>query len=273
MRALEHASLELEREDFDDAEATRWLRMLLAPGSSLGGARPKASVVDERGRLWIAKFPSRADTHDVGAWERVLHELARRAAIEVPEAIATQLGAKHHAFLSRRFDRIESGQRLHQASALTLLERVDGDDASTGASYLELADVIVQRGAEVRRDLVQLWRRIVFFCCVSNCDDHRRNHAFLLEARGWTLAPAYDMNPDPDGDGLSLNIDEHSNSQELELARSVAPSFRVHSREAEAIIALTRRIVSDWRLVAQESGIGSAERDRMERAFSVAERD
>src|ERR1041385_5645804 len=133
--------------------------MLIAPGRSLGGARPKASVLDPSGRLWLAKFPSTNDDYDVGAWESVVHALATRAGIDVAEAKRQRFGSRHHTFLARRFDRTATGGRIHFASAMTLLDRDDGD----AASYLDLATILVQGGANPARDLEQLWRRIVFF--------------------------------------------------------------------------------------------------------------
>jgi len=272
LRDLEYASLQLEREDADaHPDHAKWLALLVAPGSSLGGARPKASVVDQLQRLWIAKFPSRHDTDDVGAWEAVVHTLARRAKVSVPEARSQRFGSRHHTFLSRRFDRTDGGRRLHLASAMTLLERRDGDDADDGVSYLELADLLIRLGGNPAADLEQLWRRIVFSVCVSNTDDHLRNHSFLLSARGWVLSPAYDMNPDPFGEGLKLNISELDNTQDLDLALDVAPHFRLSHGAAKAIVEEVRQVVRGWRQVAQVRGLSRAECDRMRWAFRVAD--
>lgn len=274
LRTLEYASRQLEEEDAaEHPEYDTW-RMLIDPGSSLGGARPKASVLDETKRLWIAKFPSKADLNDVGAWEGILHELARTANICTSETKVQKFGSEHHTFLSRRFDRTEGAEELerrHFASALTLLERDDGASAATGASYLELAEVLKQRGARTAADLEQLWRRILFNVCVSNCDDHLRNHGFLLERDGWSLAPAYDMNPDPDGRGLNLNISESDNAQHLELVMKVAVDFRVKSAKADEILAEVIRAVRGWRNVATAHKISRSEQDRMKRAFRIAE--
>ena len=275
LRELEAASLQLERDGVeDDPDYGHWLRMLIAPGGSLGGARPKASVRDEAGALWIAKFPSRHDEEDVGAWEWVLHQLAQRAGIVVPEAQARKFGSRrgHHTFLSRRFDRTTQGRRLHFASALTLLGRSDGEDAEAGASYLELADLLIQSGAQTGADLEQLWRRMVFYVCVSNTDDHLRNHGFMLDANGWALAPAYDINPDPHGAGLRLNISETDNAQDLELVLSVAAFFRIKAPRAREIRREVASAVQTWRDVAGEFGLARAAQDRMRRAFRVAER-
>ncbi len=268
LRELEHACLQIERDDADeDPDYGKWLRMLIAPGGSLGGARPKASVLDERNRLWIAKFPSRGDMVDVGAWEGVVHELAGRAGVVTPEAQTRRFGSPHHTFLSRRFDRTERGERLHFASAMTLLERGDGDNAAEGVSYLELSDLLIRLGASTTSDLEQLWRRIVFFVCVSNTDDHLRNHGFMLEPNGWSLAPAYDLNPDPHGEGLRLNISESDNAQDLGLVMDVAPFFRVKPTRARKIIGEVVSAVRGWRNLAKARGLSRSEQDRMEPAF------
>ncbi len=278
LRELEHASLQLEREGVeDDPDYGRWLRMLIAPGGSLGGARPKASVRDERGRLWIAKFPSRNDADDVGAWEQIVHQLAERGGVVVPEAQLRRFGSSksgghnHRTFLSCRFDRTADGKRLHFASAMTLLDRVVGQGADDGVSYLELADLLIRLGAKPQADLAQVFRRIVFAICVSNTDDHLRNHGFMLEATGWALAPAYDMNPDPHGAGLKLNISETDNAQDIDLALSVAPVFRVKQKHAREIVSEIARAVNQWRSVAASHGLSRVAQDRVSRAFRVAQ--
>lgn len=278
LRELQQASLALEREGVeDDPGYSRWLRMLIAPGGSLGGARPKASVRDERGHLWIAKFPSRNDQDDIGGWEQVVHDLAERSGLVVPGAQLGRFGSSksgghgHHTFLSRRFDRTESGGRLHFASAMTLLDRVDGQGADDGVSYQDLAELLMRLGSNTSADLEQLWRRIVFSICVSNTDDHLRNHGFMLEPTGWALAPAYDMNPDPHGAGLKLNISETDNTQDLDLALSVASVFRVKKKRAQDLITEIVGVVKEWRSVATHHGLSRTAQDRMRRAFRIAE--
>ena len=273
LRELEQASLEIEKEGAEsDRNYRRWLRILIAPGGSLGGARPKAGVLDAQGRLWIAKFPSRGDTLDTGAWELVIHSLAERAGVIVSQAAARAFNTPRHTFLTRRFDRAEDGRRVHFASAMTLLNRKDGDDASSGASYLELAELIIKQGAYPDRDLEQLWRRILFFVCVSNADDHLRNHGFLLVQGGWALSPAYDMNPDPYADGLKLNISDVENAQDIGLVLEVAPYFRIPSRRAQDIVSEVVAAARGWREAAQKMGISRSEMESMERAFRVAEK-
>lgn len=238
---------------------------------------PRPAGRDERDRLWIAKFPSRNDDDDIGAWELVVHSLAERAGVVVPEAQLRRFGTSksagqgHHTFLSRRFDRTDGGGRLHFASAMTLLGRVDGQAADDGVSYIELADLLMRLGSKTTADLEQLWRRIVFNICVSNTDDHLCNHGFMFEPTGWALAPAYDMNPDPHGAGLKLNISETDNTQDTELALSVASTFRVKKKRAHEIIAEIAEAANQWRSVAKCHKLSNPAQERMRRAFRVAE--
>jgi serine/threonine-protein kinase HipA len=272
LRELEAASLALERDPENTApEADAWLRMLIAPGGSLGGARPKASVVDPDRHLWIAKFPSARDDYDVGAWELVLHTLARSCGLQLPASLARRFANPHHTFIVKRFDRTASGRRLHFASAMTLTGHADGDDASAGASYLEIARVVIEHGAQPEADLRELWSRVVFNVLVSNTDDHLRNHGFILvPLKGWRLSEAYDMNPVPDSQGLTLNISEADNALDLELVRSVAPYFRVRVRQANEIIERCRGVVKQWPKVAKQLGIPAREQKRMAAAFQLA---
>ncbi|MFJ5385782.1 type II toxin-antitoxin system HipA family toxin [Pectobacterium sp. CHL-2024] len=272
--ALERASRALE----DDPENTtlvgqEWLRMLIAPGGSLGGARPKASVADNNGCLYIAKFPSTRDEYDVGGWEMVVNALATGCGLNVAAAEARKFASDYHCFMVRRFDRTETGQRLHFASAMTLTRHQDGEDASTGVSYLELADVLIRQGAQTNVDLKELWSRIVFNILVSNTDDHLRNHGFILvPGRGWRLSAAYDMNPTPWSDGLKLNITEADNALDLELAREVAGYFRLNQAAANEIIAHFCGIVSQWRTIADRLHLPFREQEQMAEAFRAAER-
>lgn len=272
LRELEYASLQLERaEASEDPDYLKWLALLVAPGSSLGGARPKASVVDQQQQLWIAKFPSGQDTHDVGAWEAVVNTLAAQAGLQVAEGRAQRFGSRHHTYLSRRFDRGLDEQRIHFASAMTLLGYQDGTNHQDGASYLEMAELLAAQGANATEDLTELWRRIVFNICISNTDDHLRNHGFLLTPEGWRLAPAYDLNPIPHGQGLRLNISENSNALDLDLAREVAPYFRLKPVRAENILAQVIAAVSGWRSLAESYYLGREEQDRMHSAFRVSQ--
>lgn len=267
LRELEYASLQLEKEDaINDPEYIKWLSMLIDPGSSLGGTRPKASVLDEKGNLWIAKFPSSKDDKNTGAWEMVLHELAKVCGIHVPDARLLKFSGKHHTFLSKRFDRIKD-KRIHFASAMTLLGYQDGADFHDGLSYLDIVAFIIQQGALVKADLEQLWRRVVFNILVSNTDDHLRNHGFILTNNGWQLSPAYDMNPNEMGSGLTLNISENSNEQDISLALETAKHYKLKKDEAIKILNDMQLEIAKWRTVAKKMGISSGEIEQTKRAF------
>ena len=235
-------------------------------GSSLGGARPKASVVDPDGELWIAKFPSLKDAIDVGAWEMVVHDLARQAGLKVPPCQTAKFFSTQHTFLTKRFDR-EGTSRIHFASAMTLLGYSDGYSHKNGVSYLELAEFIIRNGASVGKDLEELWRRIVFYICVSNTDDHLRNHGFLLTAKGWRISPAFDINPVRKATGLHLNISEKDNSLDVNLALEVAPYFRLSKKRAEEITTEAKKSVKNWNVVAEKYKISKGERDLMADSF------
>ena len=272
LRELETASLKLEEEGIeDDPKFAEYLKLLFAPGSSLGGARPKASVLDPEGSLWIAKFPSKEDSKDVGGWEAVVYELALKCGLNVPLAKAERFANKHHTFLVKRFDRLPGEKRVHFSSAMTLLQHKDGDNHESGASYLGLVDFIISNGApsKVNRDLEELWKRITFSVAVSNSDDHLRNHGFLLSEEGWELSPAYDINPNEMALGLSLNISNASNALDFDVVKSVAKDFRVDLKRADDIIAKIINEVSSWEKVAEQFGIPRSDRQRMEKAFKI----
>ena len=193
IRGLVAASSEIEKsEDENRLPEMRWIAQLVQPGSSLGGARPKASVIDENKILYIAKFPSRKDDYDAGLWEHFSHLLAKNAGINAADTRVISTSDKYHTLLSRRFDRRADGKRIHFASALTLLGLNDGDNANTGHGYLDIVDFILQNCTNVESNLQELYRRVAFNICIGNSDDHFRNHGFLLTAKGWTLSPAYD---------------------------------------------------------------------------------
>lgn len=273
LRELENASLQLEREDaIQNPNYSKWLGLLIGPGSSLGGARPKASVVDKDGHLWIAKFPSYGDEKNSGAWEMVLHQLARECGIIVSDARVQRFSGKQHTFLSKRFDRTETNQRIHFASAMTLLGYQDGADHADGVGYLDLAGFIVQYCPAAKENLEQLWRRMMFNILVSNTDDHLRNHGFLLTPGGWRLSPAYDMNPNELGHGLTLNISENSNEQDIALALSTAGHYQLKKDKAGEILIKMQQTISGWRTVAKKFGISNGEIEQTKRAFRLAER-
>jgi serine/threonine-protein kinase HipA len=271
LKELERVSLKLEEEDIiDDPEYLKWLSMLIAPGASLGGARPKASVVDNDGKLWIAKFPSKNDLGDVGGWEIVTYELAVAAGINMSECKVQKFSSDYYTFLTKRFDRTPDENRIHFSSAMTMLGYTDGKDYSDGASYLELVEFIQNHGANVSSDLEQLWRRIVFSICVSNTDDHLRNHGFILKDEGWVLSPAYDINPVETGTGLKLNISDEDNSLDLDLAIEVSEYFRLSEKRANEIIEEVKTAVRNWRDVANKYGISRNEQELKSMAFRAA---
>jgi serine/threonine-protein kinase HipA len=267
LRTLEEASLRLEEDDaYDSPEYSSWLNLLISPGSSLGGARPKASVIDPEGQLWIAKFPSRKDERDIGGWEFVVNELAINAGLNVAKGQARKFTQNNHTYLTKRFDR-KINNRIHFASAMTLLGYTDGADAAAGVSYLNIAEFIMRNDSQPDKDLEELWRRIVFNIAVSNSDDHLRNHGFLLTPDGWILSPAYDINPIPLSRGLSLNISEYENTLDLDLAREVAEKFRVIPGRREQIITEVTSAVSQWTKFAAKAGISRNEMQKLESAF------
>lgn len=266
---LQVISLRLETdEDVVDDEHIKWLNMLMAPGSSLGGARPKASIRDNNNDLWIAKFPSASDTKDVGGWEMVVHTLAVRCGLNIAEAKAERFANKYHTFLVKRFDRNKT-QRIHFASAMTMLGYTDNRDEHASVSYLELVEFLSKQGARIKEDLEELWKRIVFSIAVTNTDDHLRNHGFILTEKGWILSPAYDINPNEQGVVLSLNISDSDNSLDYDLALEVAEYFRLKKDEAEKIIEDIKSKVVDWKAVANNYDIPKSEHLIMEKAFNT----
>lgn len=264
LNKLEESSLKFESEK---GAEEKWLQMLLAPGSSLGGSRPKANVMDKNGNLWIAKFPSRMDGIDKGAWEAVVCKLARMCGITVSDFFIKKCTSKYHTFLTLRFDR-KKKMRIHTASAMTMLGYSDGN--AENASWLEIAEFIIKHGNNVKADLEELWRRLAFSIAVSNSDCHLRNHAFILDKnRSWNLSPAYDINPDPFATGLALNANENNNSLDFDLALSVAPYFRVNSKAAKEYLQLVKRNVAKWEQIAAEFKIPKKEMQKMARAFML----
>jgi len=268
LKDLENACIKIENDEIiNDPEYLNWLNLLIAPGSSLGGARPKASVLDNENNLWIAKFPSKNDDKDIGAWEMVVHKLAKSAGIELPTAKIEKFSSRRFTFLTKRFDRTNRRERIHFASAMTLLGHTFGDDFKTGASYLELVEFLMKNGARINQDLEELWRRIVFSICVSNTDDHLRNHGFILSSEGWTLSPAYDINANETGTALRLNISENDNFLDLKLAIDVAKYFRLSPKRSKQIISEVTGSVKNWKKVAEEIGISKIEQEIMNKAF------
>nr|WP_233956937.1 HipA domain-containing protein [Pectobacterium versatile] len=268
LRELEHAAMNIERDDnIDSDDYYRWLKMLISPGSSLGGARPKACVTDSDGHLWIAKFPNQNDTFDVGAWEMVCYQLALAAGVDMFPSEIRKFSSEYHTFLTKRFDRV-GDKRIHFSSAMTQLQYYDGEQ-SDGASYLEIAEFLSNSGAQTKADLAQLWRRIVFNIAVSNTDDHLRNHGFLLTDKGWKLSPAYDLNPIVGKHGLHLNITDTANELDYALAFEVIDFFRLSREDATRIYDEVLGAVKGWQTVANQLGINRSEQLAKQEAFNV----
>jgi len=262
LRTLETAALEFEKGE--EKGEVKWIRQLVAPGSSLGGARPKASVSAPDGSLWIAKFPSRHDEWNSGAWEMVLHDLAAMCEINVPEAKLENFSALGSTFLIKRFDRKE-GRRIHYLSAMTALGKKDGDD-ETG--YPDIVDFIRAHGASPEEDLRELFARLIFNMTVTNTDDHLRNHGFLLGEHGWRLSPAFDLNPAIYGDRLSLLIDGEDNLIRADLALKTAGLYGLDESEAKEITErIEDTVCQNWRSIAERYGIPRNEMNQMEPAF------
>jgi len=270
LRELEQAARKVQEPDSDDdPDIARWLGMLISPGSSLGGARPKASVVVGQDKLWLAKFPGRDDDYDVAGWEYLTYQLALEAEIVMAPAKLQAFTSTHRTFLTKRFDR-SPDSRIHFSSAMTQLGYYDG--RADGASYLEIAEFLTRSGGNVPEDLPQLWRRILFSVAVSNTDDHLRNHGFLLTPAGWVLSPAYDINPNPAGPGgLTLNIDDVDNSLNIDLVMSVAPLFQLRPPQATAIRNEVLAAVAMWQRKAKQNGLPAIEIDRMALAFQASQ--
>ena len=267
LRTLEEASREFEKDE--NLLEGKWLKQLLAPGSSLGGARPKATVKDVDGSLWIAKFPSKHDEYDSGAWEKTVHDLAKLCGLNVPESRLMKFSKFGSTFLVKRFDR-EGAKRIHFVSAMTALGKKDGANATDGTGYLDIAAFIGAYGAAPQEDLKELWRRIVFNMAVSNTDDHLRNHGFVLTSKGWRLSALYDVNPIPDGASLSLNVSEEDNSLSINLVVEVAEQFMISKKEAATLANEILFTVRDnWRKIAEKNGLSKSSIEYMKSAFAL----
>jgi serine/threonine-protein kinase HipA len=253
--------------DVDDKASKKWLKVLMAPGSSLGGARPKANIIDKDKNLWIAKFPAKSDTIDKAAWEFLAYKLAIKAGIFMSESKIQKITGNYHTFFTKRFDR-ENGERIHFASAMTMTGNTENIIKDNPVSYLDLAEFIQNYGCNINENLSQLWRRIIFNIAISNTDDHLRNHGFILTNKGWVLSPAYDINPSVDKDGLSLNIDTHNNALDFNLAKSVGEYFRLNEKQMDTIIAEVVAVISTWKTEATKIGISKTEQALMENAFN-----
>lgn len=261
LRELEAITAEVERNDADDTpERIEWLMHLAAPGSALGGARPKASIRDVDQSLWLAKFPSNDDRHDMGLWEYITYRLARMAGIDMPEARVMQFSERGHTYLVRRFDRQGRSRRAF-ASALTLTDR----DSSDGASYLDIVQAIETLGVanHIGSDLEQMFRRVLFNILIGNRDDHLRNHGFLREGNGWRLSPAFDINPNPGKDAHVLAINDLEPTPDSQLWRETAEFYRVGKKAVDRIESDVRQAVAQWQDVARAQGATRGDIQRM----------
>lgn len=267
IRELILASQEIEKSEEENLlPDKKWLTQLVQPGTSLGGARPKASVIDEKKNLYIAKFPSRKDDYDVGLWEHFCHLLAIQAGINAAITRTIVTDGKFHTLLSRRFDRNEEGKRIHFASAMTLLGLTDGDNAGTGHGYLDIVDFIIQSCTDVEANLQELYRRVAFNICIGNTDDHFRNHGFLLTSKGWTLSPAYDMNPTLNGQ-QSLLISSSSCESDLNILLDACEDYMIHKEKATQIIHEVCKALKQWKITATKLGIAKREIDFFAQKF------
>ena len=263
LRMLEGSSRRFEEDDADESA----LAVLLRPGTSLGGARPKASVTAPDGSLWIAKFPSTEDDFDTGAWEYLVHILAEESGICVPEAQAQKFSRAGTTFLCRRFDR-DGSRRVPFASAMTMLGCEDRQEDGNG-TYIDIAGFLMQHGAKPDADLPELWRRMAFSLLVSNTDDHLRNHGFIAENGRWRLSPASDLNANlKRPQSLSLELDAGVPIEGIDVLVEAAEYFRLGKKDANAQLERIRSAVAKWRNVAARLGIPRREQEEMSLCFT-----
>ena len=269
LRELVHASQEVEKSEENDVlPEKKWIAQLIQPGTSLGGARPKAGVLDEKGCLCIAKFPSRKDDYDTGLWEHFSHLLAQKAGVQVAQTRVLGGLGKYHTILSKRFDRIDAAKRIHFASSMSLLGLKDGDNAQGGYGYLDIVDFILQDCCDVEKNLQELYRRVAFNICIGNSDDHFRNHGFLLTPKGWTLSPAYDMNPTLN-EYQSLLINETSNKADICTLLDSCESYMIKKEMAKNIIQEVQATVCKWKNLAIQLQIPNREMDIFKDRFKL----
>jgi serine/threonine-protein kinase HipA len=217
-------------------------------------------VIDESKSLCVAKFPSHKDDYDVGLWEHFAHQLAEKAGINAAKTRVIATGDKHHTLLSKRFDRTDDARRIHFASAMTLLGLTDGDNATNGYGYPDIVDFIVQHCRDVEANLQELFRRVAFNICIGNTDDHFRNHGFLLTERGWTLSPAYDINPTLNNH-QSLMITATTNRSDLSLLLDACDEYMLTHTAAERITNEVKTAMATWRDLATKLAIAKREMD------------
>ena len=261
LRQLEAIAAQVERGDDDTSDRmATWVKQLIAPGASLGGARPKASFRDQDGQLWLAKFPSSEDRINVGLWEFLTYQLSLAAGIDMPEARLMRLSDRGHTYAVRRFDRTPTSRRAF-CSAMTQLDATE----SEGHSYLDIVLAIENSGNSMRiaHDLEQLFRRVFFNVLVGNRDDHLRNHGFLRAGDGWQLSPAFDVNPNPDKDHHVLAINEADPSPDTGLLLATADYYRVPKKDVGKIAGHVRDAVRGWETRARALGASGNEISRM----------
>ena len=252
LHALCDACHEIEAaEERNELPEQRWLDQLVDPGTSLGGARPKANVIDTDGKLYVAKFPSKKDLENAELIEHFSHRLAAAAGINVAQTRTIKISKDRDLLLSERFDRTTDGRRIHFASAMSLLGLDDGAGSSTGNGYLDIVDFILQGCVNVQQNLRELYRRVTFNVMFGNTDDHFRNHGFLLTPKGWTLSPAYDINPGTKTHQCLL-IDQYTEQSDATALLQASGSYMLEQREASEIIEEVRTAIKDWRKTATE---------------------
>lgn len=267
MVALQQVALELSRKKLDDLSLLQqWLKVLVAPGASLGGARPKANFTGDNKSLWIAKFPAADDDTDMALWEKLAHDLARQLGIDVPPSCLERIGQGYHTLLVQRFDRVQ-GKRRFFTSAMSLLNKTDKEEAS----YLDLAGFIATQGSpdHIAGDLRELFRRVAFNVVIANRDDHLRNHGFIRETEGWRLAPAFDMNPSVKRDTHALALDDSDASPDLTTVLDTAEFYRLSRQQGIDLIAAVIKGVSNWECQAKLLGISGEERAELANIFTL----
>ena len=261
IKELVRASNEIElSEEKNTLPQKKWLFQLIQPGTSLGGARPKATIIDENKHLYIAKFPSRNDLYDVGLWEHLSHLLAKESGLNCSESKVIKAGNKYHTLLSKRFDRTADNKRIHYASAMTMLGLKDGCNANTGNGYLDIVNYIIKNCCNVDFNLKELYRRVAFNISIGNSDDHFRNHGFLLTPQGWTLSPAFDINPSLSKE-QSLLINSYTSKSDLNILLDSCEEYMLNHSTAKQIIEEVLKGISKWKLLANKINIPQSEQN------------
>ena len=267
VRELLQAAQEIEAsEEKHVLPEKKWVNQLINPGTSLGGARPKASVIDEDGSITIAKFPSRKDLYDIAKWEHFAHLMAKKAGINVAKT-RTIPGTEYNILLSKRFDRTPEEKRIHFASSLTLLGLTDGDNFSTGYGYPDIVDFIIQHGINVEQNLEEIFRRVAFNIIIGNSDDHFRNHGFLLTKKGWVLSPAYDLNPTL-SENQSILINRQTNESDLNILFDSADEYFISKVKGAKIIEEVKSAMQSWQSEARRLGLPQRDIDMFSPRFS-----